>query len=50
MSTLQEKLFGNGRALQVNQQLHTLPTTLPHKSKTKKARLASGEPPAEEAG
>ena len=50
MSTLQEKLFGKGRALQVNQQAHALPDALPQKNKTKKARLASGEPPAEEAG
>jgi integrase len=50
MSTLQEKLFGKGRALQVNQREHTLPAALPRKNKTKKGRLASGEPPADEAG
>ena len=50
MSSLQEKLFGKGRALQLNQKTHTLPTTLPRENKTKKARLASGEPPIEEAG
>jgi integrase len=50
MSTLQEKLFGKGRVLRVNQQAHALPAALPQKNKTKKARLASGELPTDEAG
>jgi integrase len=41
MSTLQEKLFGKGRALQVNKQSHPIETILPDKNKTKKVHSAN---------
>ena len=50
MTALQEKLFGNGRGLQVNKQVHTLSSILPEQNKTKKARLAADCLPPEEAG
>lgn len=50
MTTLQEKLFGKGRALQVNQQMHPIFPTLSQKNKTKKARLSVGNPNHEQAG
>ena len=41
MSTLQEKLFGKGRALQVNKRSHPIETILPDKNKTKKVHSAN---------
>ena len=50
MATLQKKLFGKGRALQINNQAHTISTTLPQTNKTKKARLGGAGPNTQEAG
>jgi integrase len=41
MSKLQKKLFGKGRALQVNQKSHSIETILPDKNKIKKVYSAS---------
>lgn len=41
MSALQEKLFGDGRQLQVNNQSYSIDPNLPEKNTTKKARAAT---------
>ncbi|HVU95662.1 MAG TPA: tyrosine-type recombinase/integrase [Puia sp.] len=41
MSALQEKLFGKGRQLQVNEQGYSIDLNLPDRNKTKKVRVAT---------